>query len=212
MLVRRNGRRRPFKISNAEITGSNSGLQRSLLTAGARSPCHVCPGVRDAHQSNICGSGQAKAAGPKALPSSTLTSGPSSAHDRDPDRNDVPRHSAVQQLRRHAKVPRARWSIRETACCAGSDRSAHKIRRRTTPRGWAGTLALVAVALSCVLCVLMDRRSCAAATTPPGEVAALLALWNATGNSSNLNWGVNDPCGNAWTGVTCSTGPPVAVT
>jgi hypothetical protein len=49
----------------------------------------------------------------------------------------------------------------------------------------------------------------AAAAVPFNQVAALNELFASTNGkewSYNSNWGVGDPCANAWFGVSCSDG------
>lgn len=40
--------------------------------------------------------------------------------------------------------------------------------------------------------------------TDPNDVSALMALFQSMNSPSQLNWNGNDPCGQSWTGITCS--------
>jgi hypothetical protein len=51
--------------------------------------------------------------------------------------------------------------------------------------------------------------ACAHAAVPFNQIVALNELFSDTGGKewrNNSNWGIGDPCSNAWFGVECSNG------
>jgi hypothetical protein len=60
-----------------------------------------------------------------------------------------------------------------------------------------------------VLAVAVAVAASASAAVPSNQVVALSELFSNTSGKGwhrSVNWGVGDPCGNAWWGVSCTNG------
>ena len=103
---------------------------------------------------------------------------------------------------------------KSAACChTCGDRLRHRRLHYTVSAPWE--LAAVVLLTVAVVQPLLPGRHVARvqAAVSAGELTALQDFWNITGFSASLSWGGGDPCADAWTGVTCTTGaPPVTVT